>query len=79
MDSGNFLARAFDIALGTLRVQIVVSRRKYLAAFIGFFEILIYILIVSKVLQDIGHFINIIAYAGRFSCGTIIGLTIEER
>ncbi|TDX52942.1 DUF5698 domain-containing protein [Orenia marismortui] len=74
-----FIARAIDVALGTLRVRMVVNRKKYLAAIIGFFEVLIYILIVSKVLQDTSNILNVISYCAGFSCGTILGLDLEKR
>jgi len=74
-----FISRSVDVALGTLRTRMVVSRRKYRAAIIGFFEVLIYILIVSKVIQDTGNIFNVIAYCAGFSCGTILGLNLEDR
>ncbi|PRX31060.1 uncharacterized protein YebE (UPF0316 family) [Orenia metallireducens] len=73
-----FISRAIDVALGTLRVRMVVNKRRYLAATIGFFEVLIYILIVSKVLQDTSNIFNVIAYCAGFSCGTILGLNLED-
>ena len=74
-----FISRIADVSLGTIRIQMIANRRKYLAALIGFFEILIFILVVGKVLQDNADVISIIAYCAGFSCGTLVGVIIEEK
>ncbi len=74
-----FCSRIIDVSLGTFRVQMIVSRKKLLAGIIGFVEVFIFILIVSKVIQDIGNWLNILAYCGGFAAGNIIGITITEK
>lgn len=74
-----FFSRVVDVGLGTIRVQLIVRRRKYLAALIGFVEIVIYILIVSQVLKDIRNWLNVLAYAGGFAIGTLLGIFLSER
>ena len=80
-----FFSRVVDVGLGTMRVQLIVRRRKYLAALIGFVEILIYILIVSRVISDIGEWegwislIPVLAYCGGFAVGTLVGILLSER
>jgi uncharacterized protein YebE (UPF0316 family) len=74
-----FLARVTDVSLGTLRVQLIVRRKKVLAAAIGFVEVLIFILIVSRVIQDIQHWPYVLAYAGGFATGTLLGITLSEK
>ncbi len=74
-----FLSRVMDVTMGTFRVQMIVRRNKLIAALLGFFEIFIYILIVSKVLQNIGNWLNVIAYAGGFATGNILGIFISEK
>ena len=74
-----FFSRIIDVSLGTFRVQMIVNRKKILSGIIGFIEVLIFILIVSKVLQDIGNWTNIIAYCGGFGAGNIIGIMITEK
>lgn len=74
-----FAARVMDVGLGTIRVQLIVHRRKALAAMVGFVEIVIYILVVSKVIQDIGNWFNVLAYAGGFAVGTLLGMVLSER
>ncbi len=80
-----FASRVADVGLGTIRVQLIVRRRKLLATAIGFVEVLIYILIVSRVIQDIGNWqswinlIPVLAYAGGFAVGTLVGIVLSEK
>jgi uncharacterized protein YebE (UPF0316 family) len=74
-----FVSRIIDVSLGTFRVQMIVNRKKFAAGIIGFIEILIFILIVSKVIQDIGNWMNVLAYCGGFAAGNIVGIIITEK
>jgi uncharacterized protein YebE (UPF0316 family) len=74
-----FVARVADVGLGTLRVQFIVRRQKVLAALIGFVEILIFILIVSRVIQDIQHWSYVLAYAAGFAAGTLLGMVLSDK
>jgi len=74
-----FLSRVLDVSIGTFRVQMIVRRKKLIAGVLGFFEVLIFILIVSKVIQDIGNWLNVIAYCGGFATGNIVGIFISEK
>lgn len=82
---GIFISRVVDVGLGTIRVQLIVRRRKYLAALVGFVEILIYILIVSRVIADIGNgkgwesLLTVVAYAAGFGVGTLLGIVLSQR
>ncbi len=73
-----FTARICDVSLGTLRVIMVMQGRRMLAAGLGFFEILIWVLAASKVLSSLHHPIFAVAYAAGFACGNYVGLTIER-
>jgi uncharacterized protein YebE (UPF0316 family) len=73
-----FLARVIAVGLGTIRVQFIVHRKKIPAALIGFVEVLIFILIVSRVIQDIQHWPYVLAYAGGFAAGTLLGMYLSE-
>jgi uncharacterized protein YebE (UPF0316 family) len=74
-----FFARVVDVSLGTIRVQFIVRRKKLLAAATGFIEVLIFILIVSRVIQDIQHWPYVLAYAGGFATGTLLGMYLSEK
>ena len=72
-------ARVTDITLDTIRTVAIVQGRRAFAALLGFFEAMVYILAVAKVLQNIGHPAYVVAYAAGFAAGTYLGITIEQR
>jgi uncharacterized protein YebE (UPF0316 family) len=74
-----FAARAMNVALGTLRSVLGLRRQKHLAAVLGLLESLIFILVISQVLQDTRNIANIVSYCGGFGAGTLLGLVIEEK
>ena len=74
-----FLSKVLDVTMGTFRVQMIVRRKKLISGVLGFFEVLIFILIVSKVIQDIGNWFNVIAYCAGFAIGNIVGIYISEK
>lgn len=73
------VARVTDITLDTIRTVAIVQGRRAFAAVLGFFEALIYIVAVAKVLQNFDHFVYAVAYAGGFAAGTYLGITLEKR
>lgn len=73
------LARIGDVSLGTVRTVAVINGRRYLAVGLGFFEVLIWILIVSRVVTTAtSNPVYAIAYAGGFAMGNFIGITLER-
>lgn len=74
-----FVARAFDMTLSTLRILFISQGRTKLAPFIGFFEALIWVLVMSQVLRNIANPMNAVAYAAGFALGNLVGLRLEER
>jgi len=74
-----FLARVLDVSFGTIRVIFILRGRKYLAPVIGFFEILIWLVAIGKVMQNLNNVFCYIAYAGGFSAGNFMGMWIEEK
>jgi uncharacterized protein YebE (UPF0316 family) len=74
-----FFARVIDVGLGTMRVHFIVRRKRILAALTGFIEVLIFILIVSRVIRDIQHWPYVLAYAGGFATGTLLGMYLTEK
>ena len=74
-----FFMRVLDVAMGTYRVQMIVRRKKLVAGVLGFFEVMIFILIVSKVIQDVGNWLNVIAYCAGFAIGNVVGIYISEK
>lgn len=74
-----FLARLFDVALGTLRIIFISRGKKYLAPLVGFVEVLIWITIVAKIVNTSHSLAAYLAYAAGFAVGNFVGLIIEDR
>jgi uncharacterized protein YebE (UPF0316 family) len=72
-------ARITDVSLGTIRTINVVQGRRTLAVVLGFFEVLIWVLVVSHVISKIHEPVYAIAYAIGFALGNYVGMTIEAR
>ncbi len=73
-----FLARILDVSIGTIRIIFISRGMKYLAAAIGFFEMLVWLFAISRIMFEITNVLNYIAYAGGFAVGTFVGMAIEE-
>ena len=74
-----FLSRIFDVTLGTLRIIFVNRGMRYLAPLIGFFEVLIWLIVISQIMQNLNSPINYIAYAAGFATGNYVGILIEQK
>ncbi|MCU0472634.1 MAG: DUF2179 domain-containing protein [Bacteroidales bacterium] len=74
-----FLARICDVSIGTMRIIFVSKGKKYIAPILGFFEVLIWITAISKIMQNLDNYVNYIAYAAGFATGNYVGMIIEEK
>lgn len=74
-----FLARISDQTIGTVRLIFLSKGYKHLAPFLGFFEVIIWLITVSQIMQHLDNVMCYIAYGGGFAMGNFIGMTIEER
>lgn len=74
-----FLARICDVSIGTLRIIFVSKGKKNIAPFLGFFEVLIWIIAISKIMQNLDNYVNYVAYAAGFATGNFVGMIIEEK
>jgi uncharacterized protein YebE (UPF0316 family) len=74
-----FVSRLVSVALGTIRVQFIGHQRKLPAALIGFFEMLIYVQIIGHVVQNIQNWPYVLALAGGFATGTLLGIPLFGR
>jgi len=73
------LARIADQTIGTLRLVFLSKGYKALAPIMGFFEVLIWIVVVSQIFQQLDNYLYYIAYALGFALGNYLGLMIEEK
>lgn len=74
-----FVARIFDVTLGTLRIIFVSRGRKWLAPLCGFVEVIIWLVAISQVMQNLTNVACYLAYGAGFALGNFIGISIEER
>ena len=73
------MARVIDVSLDTIRVIMVSKGYRRLAPFIGFFQVLIWIITISRIMANLGIWTTYIGYAGGFAIGTYVGMKIEEK
>src|SRR5262249_19829444 len=73
------LARITDVTLDTIRTVAIVQGRRTFAATLGFFEAVVYICAVAKVLLNMDHPVYALAYGVGYASGTFLGITIEQR
>ncbi len=75
-----FLARICDVSIGTVRIIVVIRGHKLWAALLGFVEVTIWLFAVAAVIGNIREYpLAIIAYAGGFAMGNLVGMLIEEK
>jgi uncharacterized protein YebE (UPF0316 family) len=74
-----FCARVCDVSLGTIRVIFISKGFWNIAPFIGFFEVIIWLLAIGQVMSNITDVASYIAYGAGFATGTYVGMRIEER
>ena len=73
-----FGLRVADVSLDTMRVLFAVRGKRYHAASLGFFQALIFILVVGNVITHLDSFWHVLGYAGGFAAGTLVGVMIEN-
>ncbi|WP_099157713.1 DUF2179 domain-containing protein [Virgibacillus ndiopensis] len=67
------------VSFSTIRMILTLKGRRYLAAFVSMFEVVVYILGLGLVLDNLNEVQNIIAYAVGFGIGVVVGTKIEEK
>lgn len=74
-----FFARILDVSIGTIRIILVAKGYKYLAPILGFFEVLIWIVAIGKIMQNLDRWYYYVFYAAGFAAGNYIGILLEEK
>ena len=57
-----FFARIMDVTVGTIRIVMVSKGKKNIAPILGFFEVFIWILAMSKIVQNLDNWVCYIFY-----------------
>ena len=75
-----FLARILDVSIGTIRTIVTVQGRSAIAFVLAFFEITIWILVASAVINQVREQpILIVFYAFGYATGNVVGIAIEKK
>ena len=74
-----FLCRIVDVSIGTIRIIYVARGMKLFAAVFGFFEILIWLIAITQIMQNLTNFVIYLTYAAGFSTGNYLGIFIENK
>jgi uncharacterized protein YebE (UPF0316 family) len=67
------------MALDTVRALVVLRGRKGLTWILGVLQTVIYVYVLTTVIQDLTNVVNLAAYATGFATGNVVGMWIEER
>ncbi|MGF7186487.1 uncharacterized protein YebE (UPF0316 family) [Desulfitispora alkaliphila] len=74
-----FGARVADVALAVVRTLMLVKGKRFTAAALGFFEVIIFIIALDMVVQDLDNPIKLLFYGLGFATGNIVGSYLEEK
>jgi uncharacterized protein YebE (UPF0316 family) len=74
-----FCARVMDVTLGTLRIIFISRGKKYIAPWLGFVEVFIWIAVVAQIVRGVNDLVTYLAYAAGFAAGNFVGMYIEDR
>lgn len=75
-----FFVRIIDVSLGTFRTMQMVKGKAFVSAFIAFFEILVWFLVVKEAINTESNSIFIaLSYAGGYATGTYLGMYISDK
>ncbi|MBN2348219.1 MAG: DUF2179 domain-containing protein [Bacteroidales bacterium] len=72
-------ARICDVTIGTLRIILVAKGHKSIAPFLGFMEVLIWIIAITKIIQNLNNWACYIGYAAGFAIGNYVGMVLDEK
>ncbi|EAF9392749.1 DUF2179 domain-containing protein [Listeria monocytogenes] len=74
-----FIVNILYVTIYTVRLLLTMKGYRYLAALSSVFEMIIYVVALSLVLDNLNNIANVLAYAIGFGVGIIVGMKIEER
>lgn len=74
-----FVARLLDVSMATVRNILTNRGLRRIAPLIGFFEMLIWLVAITQVMQNLNNVASYLAWALGFSAGNYLGIILEER
>jgi uncharacterized protein YebE (UPF0316 family) len=73
------MARIVDVSIGTLKIILMARGNKTLAPILGFFEVLVWLLAVTRIFENLNNWVCYLAYAFGFALGSFVGIKLEEK
>jgi uncharacterized protein YebE (UPF0316 family) len=74
-----FLMRICDVSLDTMRIIFMTKGYRKIAPIIGFFEVLIWIMAITRIMANLNNWATYIAYAAGFATGNYFGMLLDEK
>ncbi len=74
-----FCLRLTDVSMGTVRTIMVMRGMRRVAALIGFVEVSIWVVAISRVIGHLDSVWSVLGYGGGFAAGTLLGMWIEDK
>ena len=73
------LARIVDVSLDTIRVIMVAKGYRKFAPFVGFFQSLIWLITITRIMANLDNWLTYIGYSAGFGLGTYVGMRLEGK
>ena len=74
-----FVLRICDVSLDTMRIIFMTKGYRNVAPIIGFFEILIWIVAITRIMQNLNNWVSYVAYSAVFATGNYVGMLLDEK
>jgi len=74
-----FLARIVDVSMDTIRLIFIARGFKKIAPIIGFFQVLVWIITITRIMANLDNWTCYIAYSAGFATGNFTGMILEEK
>lgn len=72
--------KMIEVSMATTRIVLIARGERVIGACIGFFEVILWIILVSTVLVDVSDDpIKVVVYAAGFALGNYLGSVIEQK
>ncbi|MBI5931667.1 MAG: DUF2179 domain-containing protein [Chloroflexi bacterium] len=76
---GIFLVRVLGNTITTVRLILITRGNKLSSTILGFFESLIFVVVLGAVVSNLGSIVNLMAYCGGFAVGGYVGQWLEDK
>lgn len=74
-----FALRVVNYAVSTIRLVFLARGKRFITAFMAFFEALLFAVVMAGVVADLSNMLNLLAYCLGAAVGSYVGMAIEAR